>query len=146
MKKYLLLFLLSISLCYTSSNRTLPSAFDFMQCLLKSNITLNSLSKIFENIKTKGFSNMLNTFYSIFNDIKNEFLKCKEKSTQNNTANENDDDIKLGYPRVVLILYTLIGEQAFNWYEEGDLKLLKSNCFKYYGQRTWYCNFIQIDE
>ena len=117
-----------------------------MQCLLKSNIIYTSFPKIIESFKTKDFIKIINTFYSIFNDIKNEFLKCKEKSIQNNTANENDDDIKLGYPRVVLILYTLIGEQAFNWYEEGDLKLLKSNCFKYYGQRTWYCNFIQIDE
>ena len=151
MKKILLLLLISIIICQkTTSTTILPSFFNSIQCLLKSNIIFNSFPKIIESFKTKDFIKICNTFYSIFNDLKNEFIKCKENSTQINNVNKKDDDddmdIKLGYPRVVLILYTLIGEEAFDWYDEGDLKLLKTNCFKYYGQRTWYCNFIKIDE
>ena len=150
MKKILLLLLISIIICQkTTSTTNLPSFFNSIQCLLKSNIVFISFPKIIESFKTKDFITIFNTFYSIFNDLKNEFIKCKEKSTQIDNVNKKDDDdmdIKLGYPRVVLILYTLIGERAFNWYDEGDLKLLKTNCFLYYGQRTWFCNFIKLDE
>ena len=150
MKKLLIFFLVSIIICQkTSTSIDLPSVLDSIKCLLKSNTFYNSFLKVIESFKTKDFLNIFNTLYSVFFDLKNEFIKCREKSTQIqiNNFNENDDDdnINLGYPRVVLILYTQIGEVAFQWYEEGGLPLLKRNCLRDYGQRIWYCNFINIE-
>ena len=54
-----------------------------------------------------------------------------------------DDDIRLGYPKYVFVLYSQIGERAFQWYEEGGIDNLKKQCHYWYGQRTWYCLYLQ---
>ena len=59
-------------------------------------------------------------------------------------SNEDDeyDDVKLGYPKYVYVLYTQIGEDAFKWYDEGGLAHLKEMCHRKYGQTTWFCVYL----
>ena len=147
--KFLLLLLFSYIICspLIESPKKIDSI-DSIICTLKSDIFFKSISKIIEVIKTKDLLNIINTGNSLFNDLKEEFEKCPKKSEKMeknnlNNDNEDDDDVKLGYPRAVFNLYTIIGERAFTWYDQGGLKLLKDNCYKYYGQNIWFCNFIR---
>ena len=146
MKKFLLIFLFSLILCQKSATNTLfSSTFDSIKCVLKSDVLKNSVTKILKEINTNGFSNILNALYSIFLELKTEFIKCNEQLNKENEVDENDDDldIKLGYPRAVLILYTIIGQRAFDWYDQGGYKLLRDNCFVQFGRDEWYCRFIR---
>ena len=143
MKKLLLLLLLSFILCEKKSSFSEPSSIiDSFICVLKSDTFFNELTKLIETIKTKDLLKIINTGYLLFKDLKEEFNRCSK--TIDKVDNEDDyDDINLGYPRAVLTLYTIIGENAFNWYDQGGLKLLKDNCYKYYGQTQWFCTYIR---
>ena len=146
MKKLLLVFLFAFMLCQKSASNTLfSSTFESFKCILKSDVLMNSIYKILKEVNTKNFSNIFNTLYSIFLDLKNEFIKCSEQLHKVNEVEKYDDDmdIKLGYPRAVLVLYTIIGQDAFDWYDEGGYKTLQDNCFTFKGQTQWYCNFIR---
>ena len=147
MKKLLIVLLFSFILCQKNKpSNFFQSTFDSIKCVLHSNILINSFSKIIEAIKTKDLSQIFNTGYSIFLELKKEYIKCdnaKLKEVKHDDENDEDDDIKLGYPRAVLLLYTIIGERAFIWYDEGGYPLLRSNCFYYYGRLEWYCQYIR---
>ena len=146
MKKLLLLLLLSFILCEKIGSFSKPSSIiDSFICVLKSDTFFNEITKLIETIKTKDLLKIINTGYLLFQDLKEEFNRCSKTIDKvDNEDNEDDyDDINLGYPRVVLTLYTIIGENAFNWYDQGGLKLLKSNCYKYYGQTQWFCTYIR---
>ena len=147
MKKILLIFLFCLILCQKSATNTFFSSttFDSIKCVLKSDILKNSFAKILKELNTNGFSNIFNALYSIFLDLKTEFFKCNEQLNKANEVDENDDDmdIKLGYPRAVLILYTIIGQRAFDWYDQGGYNLLRDNCFTHFGRDEWYCRFIR---
>ena len=148
MKKLLIILLLSFIICQkTSSPSFLESAMDSLQCLVKSGKLFESFSKIFEAVKTKDIMKIFTTCYSVFMDLKEELIKCSEEKNKIKKIDEedNDDNIVLGYPRCVLTLYAIIGENAFIWYEEGGYKLLSDNCFKFYG-RQWYCYYIRVEE
>ena len=150
MKKLFLLFLFTFILCQntTPNNFFSSNIFDSIKCVLKTDFIMNSFFKILAEINTKDFSKILNVLYSIFLDFKDKFIKCSEQSNKVKAVkaideNGDDMDIKLGYPRAVLLLYTIIGEQAFEWFEKGGYPLLKSNCQYFYGQNEWYCKFIR---
>ena len=146
MKKLLLVLLFSFILCQKETPNTFfSSTFNSIKCVLKSDILMNSFSKILTEYNTNGLTNIFTVFYSVFLDLKNEFIKCSEQLNKVNETDENEDDmdIKLGYPRAVLVLYTILGQDAFDWYDQGGYELLQSNCFKYKGQKEWYCNFIR---
>ena len=148
MKKLLLILLLSFIICKKDSSPSFfESTIDSIQCLLKSGKLFDSFSKIYESVKTKDIMKIFTVCYSVFMDLKEELNKCSEEKNkiQKFDEDENDDDIILGYPRCVLLLYTFIGEDAFKWYDEGGYKLLSTNCFQRKG-RQWYCYFIREQE
>ena len=141
--KILLLLLLLLYIVSSPASET-KKTIDSIICTLNSDIFSKSLSKIIETIKTKELVKIINDGISVFHDLKKEFEKCSKKEEKLNARNDDeDDDVKLGYPRVVLNLYTIIGKNATDWYDRGGLKLLKENCYQVYGQKTWFCTFIR---
>ena len=143
MKKLLLLLLLLSYIVDSPASETKKAIVSII-CTLNSDIFSKSLSKIIETIKTKELVKIINDGISVFHDLKKEFEKCSKKEEKMNAHDDDeDDDVKLGYPRAVLNLYTIIGKNAIDWYDKGGLALLKSNCYKYYGQNKWFCTFIR---
>ena len=146
MKRLLIILLLSLVSCQKTD---INSIFETFQCILKSKILQPSYDKIVEAFKSKDLFKIISTCYSVFLELKEDIIKCRgeQKKIITNNENENDDDIRLGYPRPVLVLYAIIKDKAvFDWYEKGGLKRMKEECYKLYGQGTWYCEFIRKQE
>ena len=145
MKKLLILILLSYIACQKEiSSSFFSSTFNSIKCLLKTNIIYDSYSQIIEAIKTKDLMKIINTGFSIFQNIKREIINCSINSSEKDTSIEdNNDDIQLGYPRAVLVLAAIIGEEAFQWYDDGGYYNLRSKCVQKYGQTIWFCNYFR---
>ncbi len=146
MKKLLIVLLLSFILCQKNKpTNFFQSTFDSIKCVYHSNTFINSFPKIIEVIKTKDLSQIVTTIYSTFLDLKKEYIKCNEKQNEVKSEDENDedDDIKLGYPKAVLLLYTIFGDRAFEWFDEGGYPLLRSKCYGELGYNSWLCAYIR---
>ena len=142
MKKFLIFLLLSTIICEKSN--LIQKITDIIKCLLKSGIIENNIGKIVEVIHSKDIEKIINLCKSIFNEFKNETNKCTNIGLRKLSNEGNyDDDIRLGYPKYVFVLYSQIGERAFQWYDEGGIDNLKKQCHYWYGQRTWYCLYLQ---
>ena len=137
----LILFTYIISSPASDSSKIIDSII----CVLKSDIIFKSIGKLKEAIKTKDVLHIINTSISIYKDIVEKYKQCSEKEddTKKIKYEEDETELKLGYPRVVYVLYTIIGENAYTWYDQGGLKLLKDNCYLKYGRTQWYCTFIR---
>ena len=132
---YLLLLLVTL-ISSKTEKKTKTSQIKELLYIINSDEFFNSLTKIIDAIIKKDFNEILNSVYLFYQDIKLLFQQ------KNKIENQNGDEIVLQYPRVVLTLYTIIKEQAFDWYDEGGFDKLKRNCFTYYGQTTWFCKLI----
>ena len=143
MKKVFILFLLFSAIICKSRNSGLEIT-DIIKCLLNSDLIKKSIEKIISIINSKDISIMIKTFIYLYKEFKNETIKCTNNSLKqsSNEKDENIDDIKLGYPKSVYVLYTQIGEKAFIWYEQGGMTYLKEQCHLEFGQRTWYCVYL----
>ena len=145
MKKLLFLILLSYIVCQKEISKPIfSSTFDSIKCLLRKNILYDSYTQIIEAFKTKNLIKIISTGFSIFQNIKKEYIQCSIKASEKNTSIEDsNDDIKLGYPRAVLVLAAIIGEEAFQWYDNGGYYNLRSKCVQKYGQTVWFCNYFR---
>ena len=144
MKKLLILVLLSFTICEKSIFPSIISSIlESNKCLFNFNILYDSFNKIVESIKTKDLLKIISTGFSVFQNIKEEFSKCKEK--QKKKAEEEEDDIQLGYPRPIYVLATIIGDEAFEWYDESENNYSKfrQRCVSKYGQTAWFCNYFR---
>ena len=141
MKKILILLLLSSIICQSSN--PIQEIKDIIGCISKSNLLDISLEKIKEALNSKDPSDISKLLISLITKLKDEIIQCKEKQLRK-LSNEDDeyDDVKLGYPKYVYVLYTQIGKDAFTWYDKGGITLLKEQCHKYYGQKTWFCVYL----
>ena len=141
MKKILILLLLSSIICQSSN--PIQEIKDIIGCISKSNLLDISLEKIKEAINSKDPSDISKLLISLITKLKDEIIQCKEKQLRK-LSNEDDeyDDVKLGYPKYVYVLYTQIGKDAFTWFDKGGITLLKEQCHKYYGQKTWFCVYL----
>ena len=143
MKKVFILFLIFSSII-CEHNKLREEIKDIIKCVLNSGLIKNSIEKIKNIINSKDISIMIKSGISLYKEIKNEIIKCANKDMKElNKENDEDmDDIKLGYPKSVYVLYTQIGENAFIWYEHGGMSYLKEQCHLYYGQTTWFCVYL----
>ena len=143
MKKFLILCLLLTISCQSSN--LIKEIVDIIKCILKSGNFENSIDKLIKAINSKDISKMIDIGISIFNGLNNEVGQCIKKNLRklSNEGNKDYDDIRLGYPKYVYVLYSQIGERAFEWYEQGGIDYLKQQCHLYYGQTTWYCLYLQ---
>ena len=144
MKKLLILVLLSITICEkTTFPSIIASIIESNKCLFNFNILYDSFKKIYESIKTKDLLNIISTGFSVYQNIKEEYTKCKAQ--QQKKAEEDEDDIQLGYPRPIYVLASIIGDEVFQWYDEGgnDYAYLRQKCVFKYGQTTWFCNYFR---
>ena len=141
MKKILILLLLSSIICQSSN--PIQEIKDIIGCISKSNLFEVSLEKIKEALNSKDPSDISKLLISLITKLKDEIIQCKEKQLRK-LSNEDDeyDDVKLGYPKYVYVLYTQIGKDAFTWFDKGGITLLKEQCHKYYGQKTWFCVYL----
>ena len=141
MKKILILLLLSSIICQSSN--PIQEIKDIIGCISKSNLLDISLEKIKEALNSKDPSDISKLLISLITKLKDEIIQCKEKKLRK-LSNEDDeyDDVKLGYPKYVYVLYTQIGKDAFTWFDKGGITLLKEQCHKYYGQKTWFCVYL----
>ena len=141
MKKILILLLLSSIICQSSN--PIQEINDIIGCISKSNLLDISLEKIKEALNSKDPSDISKLLISLITKLKDEIIQCKEKQLRK-LSNEDDeyDDVKLGYPKYVYVLYTQIGKDAFTWFDKGGITLLKEQCHKYYGQKTWFCVYL----
>ena len=141
MKKILILLLLSSIICQSSN--PIQEIKHIIGCISKSNLLDISLEKIKEALNSKDPSDISKLLISLITKLKDEIIQCKEKQLRK-LSNEDDeyDDVKLGYPKYVYVLYTQIGKDAFTWYDKGGITLLKEQCHKYYGQKTWFCVYL----
>ncbi len=141
MKKILILLLLSSIICQSSN--PIQEIKDIIGCISKSNLLDISLEKIKEALNSKDPSDISKLLISLITKLKDEIIQCKEKQLRK-LSNEDDeyDDVKLGYPKYVYVLYTQIGKDAFTWFDKGGITLLKEQCHKYYGQKTWFCVYL----
>ena len=141
MKKILILLLLSSIICQRSN--PIQEIKDIIGCISKSNLLDISLEKIKEALNSKDPSDISKLLISLITKLKDEIIQCKEKQLRK-LSNEDDeyDDVKLGYPKYVYVLYTQIGKDAFTWFDKGGITLLKEQCHKYYGQKTWFCVYL----
>ncbi len=141
MKKILILLLLSSIICQSSN--PIQEIKDIIGCISKSNLLDVSLEKIKEALNSKDPSDISKILISLITKLKDEIIQCKEKQLRK-LSNEDDeyDDVKLGYPKYVYVLYTQIGKDAFTWFDKGGITLLKEQCHKYYGQKTWFCVYL----
>ena len=141
MKKILILLLLSSIICQSSN--PIQEIKDIIGCISKSNLLDISLEKIKEALNSKDPSDISKLLISLITKLKDEIIQCKEKKLRK-LSNEDDeyDDVKLGYPKYVYVLYTQIGKDAFTWFDQGGITLLKEQCHKYYGQKTWFCVYL----
>ena len=140
MKKILILLLLSTIICQNSPIQEIK---DIIECISKSNLLEKALKEIKEALNSKDFSNIIKTLMSLLNEFKDEIIQCKEKNFRK-LSNEDDeyDNVQLGYPKYVYVLYTQIGQNAFTWFDQGGKDYLKRQCHKYHGQKTWYCVYL----
>ena len=146
MKKILIILLFSFILSQNAQSTSFFStALDSFQCLLKSNKLVDSFLQIVEVLKTKDLLQIINTCFKIYLDLKEELNKCNEESNKIKKLEEidEDEDLKLGYPSAVLLLYTKFGEEAFQWFDQGGFPLLKEKCYQREGQNAWICNYIR---
>ena len=136
-----MLLLLSSIICQSSN--PIQEIKDIIGCISKSNLLDISLEKIKEALNSKDPSDISKLLISLITKLKDEIIQCKEKQLRK-LSNEDDeyDDVKLGYPKYVYVLYTQIGKDAFTWYDKGGITLLKEQCHKYYGQKTWFCVYL----
>ena len=143
MKNLLIIVLLSLAICENSTFPSiLTSIFESNKCLFNFNILYDSFSKIFESIKSKDLSKIISTGFKVFQNLKEEYIKCTEKEQKK--AEEEEDDIQLGYPRAIYVLASIIGDEAFDWYDiNGTYKTLREECVKKYGQTAWFCNYFR---
>ena len=141
MKKILILLLLSSIICQSSN--PIQEIKDIIGCISKSNLLDISLEKIKEALNSMDPSDISKLLISLITKLKDEIIQCKEKQLRK-LSNEDDeyDDVKLGYPKYVYVLYTQIGKDAFTWFDKGGITLLKEQCHKYYGQKTWFCVYL----
>ena len=141
MKKILILLLLTSIICQSSN--PIQEIKDIIGCISKSNLLDISLEKIKEALNSKDPSDISKLLISLITKLKDEIIQCKEKKLRK-LSNEDDeyDDVKLGYPKYVYVLYTQIGKDAFTWFDKGGITLLKEQCHKYYGQKTWFCVYL----
>ena len=56
--------------------------------------------------------------------------------------NDENENIKLGYPKYVYVLYTQIGDKAFEWFDQGGITNLKELCHREKGQKAWFCLYL----
>ena len=143
MKNFFILILILSSIICEHNNSSLEVK-DIIKCVLNSDLIGCTFEKIKSIINSKDISIMIKSGISLFNEIKNEIVKCANRNIKelNNENEEDMDDIKLGYPKSVYVLYTQIGENAFIWYEKGGISYLKEQCHLYYGQTTWFCVYL----
>ena len=136
-----MLLLLSSIICQSSN--PIQEIKDIIGCISKSNLLDISLEKIKEALNSKDPSDISKLLISLITKLKDEIIQCKEKQLRK-LSNEDDeyDDVKLGYPKYVYVLYTQIGKDAFTWFDKGGITLLKEQCHKYYGQKTWFCVYL----
>ena len=141
MKKILILLLLSSIICQSSN--PIQEIKDIIGWISKSYLLDISLEKIKEALNSKDPSDISKLLISLITKLKDEIIQCKEKKLRK-LSNEDDeyDDVKLGYPKYVYVLYTQIGKDAFTWFDKGGITLLKEQCHKYYGQKTWFCVYL----
>ena len=132
---YLVFLLITLISCKTETKPKISQIEELLN-IINSEEFFISFTKVIDAIKTKDFNKILSSIYLFYQDIKLLFQQ------KNKIENQNEDEIVLQYPRVVLTLYTIIKEQAFDWYDEGGFDKLKRNCFTYYGQTTWFCKLI----
>ena len=142
MKKFL--FLILISFIISKEPTIIEKITDIIKCLSKSNLLKPSIERIIEAINSKDISLIFNTCITIYNQLKDEINNCKKEEAKElfKEKDEEYDDIKLGYPKYVYVLYTQIGELAFIWYDKGGKDYLKEKCHLEFGQRTWFCNYL----
>lgn len=138
MKKILLLLLFSSIICLDSS--PLNKILEIIKCLANSNIFNESLKEIIEAFNSNDPNIIIKTGITLFYEFKKEISKCNNKLRRLNN-DDNDEDIKLGYPKEVYVLFTQIGNRAFEWYDSGGLAALRDNCFTYYAQ-AWFCQYL----
>ena len=139
MKKILLLLLLSSIIC--ENTNIIGEIQHIFKCLSNSNFFIEDLNQIIEALKSKDMKTIIKIGLSLFNKFIEEIRNCNNNLRKLNEETE-DEDIKLGYPKEVYVLYTQIGERAFKWYDDGGLKTLRDNCFTYYGQSEWFCQYL----
>ena len=141
MKKILILLLISSIICQSSN--PIQEIKDIIGCISKSNLLDISLEKIKEALNSKDPSDISKLLISLITKLKDEIIQCKEKQLRK-LSNEDDeyDDVKLGYPKYVYVLYTQIGKDAFTWYDKGGITFLKEQCHLHYGQKTWFCVYL----
>ena len=141
MKKILILLLLSTIICQSSN--PIQEIKDIIGCISKSNLLDISLEKIKEALNSKDPSDISKLLISLITKLKDEIIQCKEKKLRKLSNEDGEyDDVKLGYPKYVYVLYTQIGKDAFTWFDKGGITLLKEQCHKYYGQKTWFCVYL----
>ena len=149
MKKLLILVLLSFTICEkTNLPSIISSIFESNKCLFNFNILYDSFNKIVESIKTKDLLKIISTGFSVFQNLKEEYSKCIEKQKKKAEEEEEEDDIQLGYPRPIYVLATIIGEEVFEWFDDGEGKYsyVRQKCVSKYGQTAWFCNYFRKDD
>ena len=136
-----MLFLLSSIICY---NNPIEDITDRIKCILKSDLIKIAFEKIKEVFKSKDISEIINTGIYLFNEFKKEISQCSKKSLRK-LSNEIKaiEDVSLGYPNAVYVVSTIIGDDAFKWFEEGGIEYLRSQCHKYHGWNAWFCQYLQ---
>ena len=143
MKKLIIFLILSSIICQNFN--PIQKITDIIECVSKSNLLETAIEKIKEALNSKDLTNLINVGITLFKQFKDEITQCVKKDLRKLSSEEEEDDrddIKLGYPKYVYVLYTQIGEKAFQWYDLGGISLLKELCHRYHGQKTWYCVYL----
>ena len=139
MKKILLLLLLSSIIC--EKTNIIGEIQHMFKCLSNSKFFIEDLNQIIEALKSKDMDKIIKIGLSLFNKFIEEIRQCNNNLRKLNEEIE-DEDIKLGYPKEVYVLYSLIGKRAFEWYDIDGLKSLRDNCFSHFGQSEWFCQYL----
>ena len=142
MRKILILLLFSTIISINSNS--IKEIEKIIKCLSKSYLLKSAFEKILRAINSKDISNIIKTGITLFNEFKDEINQCKKHELEelSNKHREEFEDIRLGYPRAVYVLYTQIGENAFKWFDDGGISNLKEQCHLNYGQRAWFCEYL----
>ena len=142
MKQIIIILLLSSIICQNLNIK--QEIKDTIKCLSKSIIFEIGLEKIKEAFNSENLSNIINIVISLFNQLKDDIVQCAKKNLQqlSNEVNDENDNIKLGYPKYVYVLYSQIGKDAFDWFDQGGITYLKEMCHRRHGQQAWFCVYL----
>ena len=140
MKKLLIIFLLSTVICYNNSKEDI---IDIIKCILKSDFIKTAFEKIKEAFKSKNISEIINAGIYIFNEFKKEIFKCSKSGLRKLSNRVRAiEDVKLEYPKAVYVVYTFLGEDAFDWFDQGGMQYLKDKCHQKAGRIAWFCQYL----